>query len=270
MGLDCGEEVDMMEKKVVGMQRYFIPKSNWRDNTVIITGDDVHHMLRVMRFRDGDKIICNHPDGQAAICKIHPQDHDTVVADIIEWLDESGELPVHVTIAQGLPKGDKFDLILQKGTELGAAGFIPFQSERSIVIWDKKKAEKKYQRFAKIVKEASEQSHRNRIPEIHALVNMNGLVELSHHYDVLLFPFEEEAKTDDYQSFANIVKQMEPNQRILVCIGPEGGFSDGEAAALKTNGFSPVRLGPRILRTETASLYVLASMSYHLEELGCK
>ncbi|MEN1969353.1 16S rRNA (uracil(1498)-N(3))-methyltransferase [Lentibacillus sp. N15] len=251
------------------MQRYFIPAANWRQQQVTITGDDVHHMMRVMRFSDGDRVICNHPDGRAAICRIHLQSLDTIIAEIVEWLEESVELPVDVTIAQGLPKGDKFDLILQKGTELGAAGFIPFQAERSIVVWDQKKAEKKYKRFTKIVKEASEQSHRNQIPVIHPMVNMDELITASKDYDVLLFAFEEEAKTAEFQSFANAVKHLKRHQRVLVCIGPEGGFSPGEAKLLKVNGFAPVRLGPRILRAETASLYVLASISYHLEELGC-
>ncbi|GGB29005.1 16S rRNA (uracil(1498)-N(3))-methyltransferase [Virgibacillus dakarensis] len=252
------------------MQRYFIPAENWAADTVSIFGDDVHHMTRVMRFKEGDKVICNRPDGKAAICVIRTLDPDHISAAIVEWLNETVELPVNVTIAQGLPKGDKIDFVLQKGTELGAAGFIPFQSERSIVVWDKKKTEKKLNRFAKLVKEASEQSHRNKIPVIHPLVNMDGLIRESNNYNMLLFAYEEEAKVTAYQSFAKAVKSLGRNQNVLVCIGPEGGFSANEAETLKANGFSPVRLGPRILRTETASLYVLASISYHLEELGCE
>ena len=252
------------------MQRYFIPNEDWQDTKVTIKDDNAHHMLRVMRFDIHDKIICNHPQGQAAICRIADQDGKEVEAEIIEWLSEQPELPVFVTIAQGLPKGDKMDFILQKGTELGAACFIPFQADRSIVKWDDKKQAKKQTRFAKIIKEASEQSHRNQIPEMRALMDLDELIHEGQSYDHRIFAYEEEAKTSQFHSFSTTVQALENGQSVLVCIGPEGGFSEREADLLKQHDFIPVRLGPRILRTETAALYVLASISYHLEELTSK
>nr|WP_067727370.1 16S rRNA (uracil(1498)-N(3))-methyltransferase [Oceanobacillus damuensis] len=251
------------------MQRYFIPSSNFNGNEVKITGDDVHHISRVMRKTTGDQIICNNDQGKAALCSISAIDDSTVTAVIEEWLDENVEQPVNVTIAQGIPKGDKFELILQKGTELGAASFIPYQAARSVSLWDDKKQAKKLKRFEKIVKEASEQSHRNKIPVIKKAMNLNGLISESKQYDKAIFAYEEEAKIPAYQSLGNIIDELSPNQNLLVCIGPEGGFSEKEADALKKSGFHPVRLGPRILRTETAALYVLASISYHFEELRC-
>ncbi|WP_369813126.1 RsmE family RNA methyltransferase [Virgibacillus halodenitrificans] len=140
------------------MQRYFVSETGWGTNEVTILGEDVHHINRVMRYKEGANIICNHPDGRAAICELLVITADSVQAEIKQWLNENVELPIQVTVAQGLPKGDKLELILQKGTELGAYAFIPFQAERSIVNWDKKKQEKKLIRFNKIVKEASEQS----------------------------------------------------------------------------------------------------------------
>ncbi|RDW21759.1 16S rRNA (uracil(1498)-N(3))-methyltransferase [Oceanobacillus chungangensis] len=250
------------------MQRYFIPQTDWEGNEVNIKGDDAHHIIRVMRSQVGDQIICNHQDGNAAVCKITSLNQDSVHATVIEWKKETVELPIAVTIAQGLPKGDKFDLVLQKGTELGANAFIPLKMDRSIVVWDGKKIEKKMARFKKIVKEASEQSHRNKIPEIALPLTVTELINESVNYDVKMFAYEEEAKVVGHQSFADIVSQMVANQSVLVCIGPEGGFSEQEARVLRENGFYSVRLGPRILRTETASLYALASLSYHFEELN--
>ncbi|MBM7597919.1 16S rRNA (uracil1498-N3)-methyltransferase [Virgibacillus halotolerans] len=251
------------------MQRYFVPTANWQAHEVVITGDDIHHITRVMRYKIGDRIICNHPDGQAAVCTITEIEAEAIQSRVVEWLEESTELPVLVTIAQGLPKGDKLDLILQKGTELGAHAFIPFQAERSVVVWDNKKIDKKMLRFGKIVKEASEQSHRNRIPEIKQPMNLSSLIEESQHFDVKLFAYEEEAKTADHESFGTVIQKVNDKQHVLVCIGPEGGFSTQEAEKLREAGFYSVRLGPRILRTETAAMYVLASISYHFEELGC-
>ncbi|WP_092492517.1 MULTISPECIES: 16S rRNA (uracil(1498)-N(3))-methyltransferase [Virgibacillus] len=252
------------------MQRYFVPETNWGKDEVIINADDAHHINRVMRLQAGDKIICNHPDGIAAICEITSSGNDGVQLVIMEWLEESSELPIEVTIAQGLPKSDKFELVLQKGTELGATAFTPIQAERSIVVWDDKKAEKKFKRYSKIVKEASEQSHRTKIPQINDVTTIEKLIEESSNYDKKLFAYEEEAKTSEFQSFGTIISEMDSGNRVLVCIGPEGGFSEKEADQLKQHGFTSVRLGPRILRTETASLYVLASISYQFEELRCR
>ncbi|PAV29018.1 16S rRNA (uracil(1498)-N(3))-methyltransferase [Virgibacillus profundi] len=251
------------------MQRYFVPESAWNGNIVTIKDDDAHHIHRVMRFKEGDQVICNHPDGSAAICNLIAVGSDEVRLEVEDWLNESVELPIEVTIAQGLPKGDKLDLILQKGTELGASSFIPFQAERSVVVWDNKKIEKKMKRFSKIVKEASEQSHRNKVPEIKSPMTMSALLKESQKYDVKIFAYEEEAKIVDFQSFGTLLNKLKKDQSLFVCIGPEGGFSPKEAETLRDNNFYPVRLGPRILRTETAALYALASISYHFEELRC-
>ncbi|WP_430785171.1 16S rRNA (uracil(1498)-N(3))-methyltransferase [Virgibacillus flavescens] len=252
------------------MQRYFVPEDQWENNNLIISGDDAHHITRVMRGNTGDKLICNHPNGYAVLGEITSLEQERVSVLILESIEESVELPVSVTIAQGLPKGDKLEHVLQKGTELGAFKFIPFSADRSIVKWDEKKASKKMFRFAKIVKEASEQSHRNRIPDVTPVMKIEQLIAESKEYDVKIFAYEEEAKTKEFVSFASVINQLKSDQRIIVCIGPEGGFSDMEVSLLKENNFKSVRLGPRILRTETASLYVLASISYQLEELGCQ
>ncbi|WP_404453514.1 16S rRNA (uracil(1498)-N(3))-methyltransferase [Oceanobacillus kapialis] len=249
------------------MQRYFVPEENWHLESVTITGDDIHHINRVVRMKPGDKIICNHPDGHAARCEISSIESDAVYSKVVEWLDQSVELPIDVTIVQGLPKGDKLDLIIQKGTELGAKAFIPLQAARSVVKWDHKKLQKKTERFAKIAKEASEQSHRNHIPEIKQTMSFTELIEESNYYDVKIFAYEEEAKTKHYQAYGDILKKIKVGQKLLVLIGPEGGIAEQEAERLKEADFHPVRLGPRILRTETAALYILASISYHFEEL---
>lgn len=249
------------------MQRYFISDEQCQNNRVTITGDDAHHIIRVMRMQIDDKIICNPPQTTGAICRITEINDSSVFAVIEEWIDKESELPVYVTIAQGLPKGDKMDFVLQKGTELGASAFIPFQADRSVVKWDRKKAEKKLTRFEKIVKEASEQSHRNYLPEIKPAMSLQALVKESESYQVRIFAYEEEAKTGEFTSFASVVSKLNTGDNVLICVGPEGGFSEQEVVTLKDHHFIPVRFGPRILRTETAALYGLASISYHMEEL---
>lgn len=248
------------------MQRYYIPKDNWEKEFVVLTDEDAHHIQRVMRQQIGDTIICNHPDGQAAICTIEQFSTEDVRVRIKEWLNEDSELPVNVTIAQGLPKGSKLDLIFQKGTELGATTFQLFEADRSVVKWDSKKAEKRMQRYDKIIKEASEQCHRNVMPIVKPLQPLEEIIR-SNVYDHILFGYEEEARRQTDRSFADVLSQIKNGQQILMIIGPEGGFSEQEVILLKNKGAIPVRLGKRILRTETASLYALASISYHFEEL---
>lgn len=254
------------------MQRYFVPDSGWKEDRVIIKEDDAHHIQRVMRLKAGDQVICNHPDGQVVICEIVGGNPDEVHTKIIKNIEQNTELPIDVLIAQGLPKGDKIDYIVQKGTELGALSFIPFQADRSIVVWDEKKKRKKIARLNKIAKEASEQSHRSKIPHIFPVMTLQELLKETNEHDLKIFAYEEEAKTKRHQSLAEILKKIKPEhfrQRLIICIGPEGGFSPNEANILMEHDFHAVRLGPRILRTETASIYALASISYHFEELGC-
>ena len=114
----------------------------------------------------GDQIICVNSQGQTAVCEIAEITDEYVAADVVEWKEETSELPIFVTIASGLPKGDKLEWVIQKGTELGAHEFVPFAAARSIVKWDEKKSAKKVERWQKIAKEAAEQSHRSFCPEV--------------------------------------------------------------------------------------------------------
>lgn len=250
------------------MQRYFIPEENWKEESVFII-EDAHHISRVMRSKPGDEIICVHPLHQAALCSITSMEESQIEAAIVSWIKEEKELPVSITLAQGLPKGDKLELILQKGTELGASFFLPFQAGRSIVKWDKKKADKKLARFNKITKEASEQSHRTKIPSVLPLRSFEELLDSSTEYDLCIFAYEEETRGPRSKGLSSLLKETSPGDKILACIGPEGGFTMEEAKALTDKGFLSVRLGPRILRTETAPLYLLSCISYHYEELRC-
>ncbi|WP_242145338.1 MULTISPECIES: 16S rRNA (uracil(1498)-N(3))-methyltransferase [unclassified Bacillus cereus group] len=249
------------------MQRYFVEEKNVNGTNIRIVGDDVHHIARVMRMSAGDHIYCC-VNGKTAECTIAEITNEFVDSAIVEWIETSSELPILVTIASGLPKGDKLELIFQKGTELGAAAFLPFQASRSIVKWDAKKADKKVERLKKIVKEAAEQSHRTEIPHVYAPVSFKQLLEMSKEYDVCLVAYEEEAKQGEKANFAKALTAIEPGQKLLIVFGPEGGLSEEEVSALREYKFVPCSLGPRILRTETAPLYALSAASYHFELMG--
>jgi 16S rRNA (uracil1498-N3)-methyltransferase len=249
------------------LQRYFISEEKITNHQVVITGEDANHIQRVMRMNPGDQVICTINNKRSALCTLTEITNESVIAKVVEWLEEQKELPIKITIAQGLPKGDKLDLITQKGTELGAYGFLPFKAERSIVKWDVKKAAKKTERLEKIAKEAAEQSHRTVVPTYHNPVSFKELLVKSQSFDNKIFAYEEAAKDNENYNLVDVFNNSNKNTSLLVVIGPEGGISENEAAILIDHGFTPCGLGPRILRTETASLYILAAASYHFELL---
>lgn len=250
------------------MQRYFVEADNWNSElkNVFITGDDVHHISRVMRYEKEDQIVCIHPDQTIAVCEIVNINPDRIECSILSIEKNQYELPVHVSIVQALPKGDKLELITQKGTELGAAAFYLYQAERSIVKWNKQKASKRMVRLNKIIKEAAEQSYREVIPTLNEPARLTDLIKATEDYSVKLIAYEEEAKKDTSQnSYSKEIQKLNANEKIVIFIGPEGGFTSSEVEKLMTAGFKPVKLGNRILRTETAALYALSSISYQFE-----
>ncbi|MFS0575271.1 16S rRNA (uracil(1498)-N(3))-methyltransferase [Sporosarcina sp. 179-K 3D1 HS] len=246
------------------MQRYFLQNPFDNDGQATITGEDGKHIVRVMRMDVGDEVIAV-SDGAAYRSTITESLADGVVVQQQEGPLPSNEMPLSVTIACGLPKGDKLDLIVQKGTELGMSGIIPFQAERSIVKWDEKKGGKKVERLQKIAKEAAEQCHRTRIPSVSSPMTFRQLLAEASNYDVLLLADEEDAKSGSPHKIAVRLKNVYHRQTVLAVFGPEGGLSRKEAETLRSAGFLPISLGPRILRTETAPLYVLSAMSYEFE-----
>ena len=245
------------------MQRYFIPQP-FIEGSLVISGDDAKHIQKVMRMQVGNTIIVV-SEGQAYEAAIESfEGQDVRIKKSSEPL-RSNELPKKVTICCGLPKGEKLDLITQKATELGMHELILFEAERSIVKWDAQKGSKKQQRLQKIAKEAAEQSHRNVVPNIHDILSFKELLQKSKKYDVLFVADEEDAKQESRTRFVDMLSKTLDQQSILVVFGPEGGLSRKEIDALMNHGFHSISLGPRILRAETAPLYVLAAMSYEFE-----
>lgn len=247
------------------MQRYFVDQTT--EGRFVIKGDDFRHIVKVMRLKINDQIICTTSKGEGAICQIAEITDEQVVADVVQWEGVSSELPVRVTIASGLPKGDKLEWIIQKGTELGAYSFVPVTTARSVVKWDEKKADKKVDRWQRIAKEAAEQSHRRIVPTVVSPLNLAKLISLSKDYTYKLIAYEEEAKQGERSTLARTLQEMKNDDSVLIVFGPEGGLTELEVELLTQEGFRSCGLGPRILRTETAPLYVLSVISYQFELL---
>ena len=248
------------------MQRYFIDSSQYDGSRIQILSDDAHHIKNVMRGKIGDTIYCVLSPNQVLEAKIYAFEDKIVIAEVVRFIEENRELPITVTIAQGLPKGEKLEWVLQKGTELGMHHYVPLQMERSIVKLDAKKTEKRLERWNKIVKEAAEQSYRNLLPTISSVQNLKQLTSNYAHYTYKLIAYEEEAKKEHSKKcLQETFEKVKAGESIIIVFGPEGGISEKEIGLLKGAGFLPCALGPRILRTETAPLYFLSALSYKLE-----
>lgn len=255
------------------MQRYFIDPGQFGDETVSISGEDARHISKVMRSKPKDKLIVSDGASREALVEIVEILPQQVSARIVERLEGSGEPRVHVTIAQSLPKGDKMEIIIQKCTEIGAASFLPFLSERTVVQYDQKKEEKRTARWRKIAKEAAEQAHRSKIPAVVPPVSWKSLLAELPEHDLVCVCYEKEhglQLRDVLKPFAE--KMQSQNQggapRVLIAIGPEGGFTEHEIGQLEAAGAVSVGLGRRILRTETAGMAALTCIMYESGEMG--
>lgn len=242
------------------MQKYFIDSISLENNT--ITGDDVFHIKNVMRQKVGDKFIVSDSKDEflASIVRI---DKDIIYFEKLEAIDNLSQLPFYVDIFQGYPKGDKLDDICKHSTELGVNKVFAVNMKRSIVKIDPKKIETKCIRFEKIMKEASEQSHRKTLSHFGGIIDLKK-IDFS-MYDYKILAFEESAKEGEKSNFKDIIKNAEKGSRIAILIGPEGGIDNNEVEYLNNLGFINCALGPRILRTETASMYALSAISYESE-----
>ncbi len=239
------------------LHRFFVEPDQVTDGTIIINGDDVKHISKVLRLHENDNITVCDCDGFDYTCKIQSISSDEVVAAIIEKTPSGAEPPVNVTIYQGMPKSDKMDYIVQKCVELGAVAVVPVITKRTIAI--PKDETKKIARWQKIAAEAAKQSGRGIIPDVESVVSFKDMIENLSPDDLNILPYESEKDL----SLKNILDNTD-RKNINIIIGPEGGFDDSEIILAKEKNINIVTLGPRILRTETAPLAALAAVMYQL------
>ena len=238
------------------MQRYF---GRIVERQAVLSDDDVFHLTRVMRAKVGEQIeVVN--DGVVYLCQISRFKPLTI--DIVRRLRENNELPNKIVLVAALLKGEKMDLVLQKATELGVDEVVLLETSRTVVKFKKDDRDVKMERFNRILKEAAEQSRRNRIPHLYRVIDFNSLHDIE--ADVKLVAYEEEAGPTT--SFNKVVESIKPEQKVAVLIGSEGGFSEHEILLATKAGYKKVSLGRRILRAETASFYALSVIANQLEK----
>ena len=245
------------------MTHFFAGPEQVSDGMIRITGPDYNHMKNVLRMKPGEELSVSDGPDRRCICRIEAYTDSEAVLRIIDIEGASAELPAEITLFQGIPKGEKFELILQKSVELGVSRIVPVSMARCVAKIDPKKEEKKIERFRKIAESAAKQSGRDRIPEVTSVMTLKETAAFAKSRDMrLIFAYE---KAENPEDTRRIFDSVRPGQKIGIVIGPEGGFSAEEAEFLQDFGAETVTLGKRILRTETAPLYLLSVLGYRLE-----
>ena len=248
------------------MQRFFVEpyQVQEEEHRITLTGPDLNHMKNVLRMRIGEDVWISDGSEKEYHCTIEEFQEDSAVLHILYAQESQYELPSRIYLFQGLPKGDKMELIIQKAVELGAYAVVPVETRRCVVKLDAKKAQKKVTRWQQISESAAKQSKRMLIPEVKNVMSWKEALAFAKGLDVVLIPYE---LAQGMKETREILSAIQPGQSVGVFIGPEGGFEEEEVRDVMEAGGKPVTLGKRILRTETAGMTMLSILMYTLESV---
>jgi 16S rRNA (uracil1498-N3)-methyltransferase len=265
------------------MHRFFVTPDAIRAGQATLSGPVAHQIARVLRLRRGDHIVLLDDSGLEYTFELQVVDPEQVKARALRRETAAGEPQTQITLYQALLKGERFEWVLQKGTELGITGFVPLLCERNVVR-DPAVAEKKGKRWRAIIREAAEQSHRGRLPRLELPLPFGeacrqagaaaGLALLAWEGETssgLKETLREGAGSDQQPSVA--VKTANGPDRpfrsdVQLLVGPEGGFTPGEVELARTHSIRAITLGRRILRAETAGIVAAAAVLYESGDLG--
>jgi 16S rRNA (uracil1498-N3)-methyltransferase len=250
------------------MHKFFTSAENINMDEGKIIGDDVKHIYKVLRLIEGEKVILNNCQGREYLGEIASISKSEVAIKILEKLDINNESEIEIYLFQGLPKAQKMDLIVQKGTELGIIEFIPIITQRVDV---KLKGEfKKLDRLNRIALEAAKQSKRSLIPIVSQPIGFDEVIGRLKTMDIFLVPYENAENLGIKKVVSDIKKneKIKEIKKVGIMVGPEGGFEEEEIKRLKDEGAYVITLGSRILRTETAGFVATSLIQYELGDLG--
>ena len=246
------------------MNHFFVEKSHLnKDGIIIDQPGDVNHISHVLRLREGDRVTVSAGEGDREyLCRIRQMAEDEIRLEVEDVYGSSRELPVEITLYQGLPKGDKMEWIIQKAVELGAVRIVPVATRRAIVKLTGSKAERKIARWQGIARSAAEQSRRNRVPKVDPVMTFSKALQDASDLESVLIPYEEAEGMDEARK---LITGLKEKKSLGIFIGPEGGFEPSEIQMAVEAGADVMSLGHRILRTETAGMMLLSVIGFSLE-----
>ena len=244
------------------MYHFFVEEKQVNGENAYISGSDVNHTVNVLRMKIGEELLISVKGDWDYLCKIEEIENDRVNLKVLESMEQR-ELPIKLTLLQGIPKSDKLEMIIQKAIELGVSNIIPVKTNRVVVKIDEKKTQAKVNRWNAIAESAAKQSKRSIIPKVLKPQTIDNALEIVKDYGVKLLPYE---NADGIKKTKDILNSLDSKNNIAVFIGPEGGFEEAEVKKSTDSGFEVITLGKRILRTETAGLALLSNIMIRLEE----
>lgn len=246
------------------MPKFFVEKSQVKENKVELIGEDVKHILQVLRAKIGEELtIGNIDEKENYLTQIEQIQQNSILCNIVKRFPYLEESKVDVTIFQGLPKADKMEYIIQKNTELGVKQIVPVIMQRCVAKLEGKDINKKIERWQKIALSAAKQSRRDTISQIESPITIQQLCDKIKEFDLVLLAYEEEQKHTMKQELKKA--EMQKAKKIAMIIGPEGGIEKEEIQRLEEAGAKKITLGKRILRTETASIMIMSNIIYEYE-----
>ena len=244
------------------MYHFFVEEEQVNGENAYIKGSDVNHIVNVLRMKVGEELLISVKGDWDYLCKIEKTEADRVDLKVLESMEQR-ELPVKITLLQGIPKSDKLEMIIQKAIELGVSEIIPVKTKRVVVKIDENKVDAKVSRWNAIAESAAKQSKRSIVPKVLKPQTVENALETVKDYSVKLLPYE---NAQGIKKTRSILDSLDTKNNIAVFIGPEGGFEEDEVKKATDFGFDVITLGRRILRTETAGLALLGNIMIRLEE----
>jgi 16S rRNA (uracil1498-N3)-methyltransferase len=246
------------------MHRFFVPPERVQGNRVILTGEQAHHIRRVLRLRPGNLIVVLDNSGWEQEVRLTSVDRGEVRGEVLRRRLAAGETRIKVSLYQAVLKGARFEYALEKGTELGIVEFVPLITDRCVVA-DLDAVDKKQLRWERIVRSAAQQSRRGQLPRLQQPLLFRLACERAKRTAGLsIIPCTNEPTT----SLRGLLEGLDKRPfSVNVFVGPEGGFTEHEVELAQSYDISPVNLGPRIFRAETAGLVVTSALLYALDEL---
>lgn len=246
------------------MYRFYISPEQVKGKAIRIVGSDVNHIKNVLRLEPGDWVVACDGDGLDYISRIDKLQPDEIHLTVEKIQDTGTELPVRITLFQGVPKKDKLELIIQKAVELGVGEIVPVLTKRCVVkLTEEKKITKRMDRWQAIAEAAAKQCDRGIIPTVHEPVSFQDALAMAGQLEYGIIPYELQ---EGIQEAREIVKTACTKKTLGIFIGPEGGFESEEVERAIQQGIRPMTLGKRILRTETAGMALLSILMFQMQE----
>lgn len=227
---------------------------------VRITGQDHVHLAKVLRARVGQPVIILDGQGNGYLAKLRAIEKRESLAGIIACAELPPEPAIAITVAQAIGKSDKFEQVVQHGTEAGASGYVPLIADRGVVDIPASRLAERMARWRSIAKGAAEQSHRRRVPQIGMPA---GLKDVLNAQAALRGTSLMLHTAPSSIPLWTALHRLSAPSRVLLLVGPEGGWSEEETEIAAKLGCAPISLGPRVLRTETAALVAISQLIYH-------